>query len=106
MSTSAIENNAPNHLKLEIDNYVNINFTISIQDKDSAKAQGALYIFLIYEKILAKVARAILCINTTSVPSECLFSKADLIEKSLFINIKIKIILFVILITNNKNFFR
>ena len=54
--------------------------------KEIAAIHGALYFYQVYERsfpILAKVACSILAIIATSFPSECLLSKAGLIETDL-----------------------
>ena len=87
ISGVASNNLTPNsHLEVEIENYVNLNVTVSTQDRELAKSQGALYFYKLYERsfpILTSVAKSILAITATSVPSECLFSKAGLIETDL-----------------------
>ena len=80
---SSSSHHIPTPLEVEIENYVNLNVTINNKDKDAARIQGALYFYKIYQRsfpALAKVAKSLLSITTTSVPSECLFSKAGLIE--------------------------
>ena len=59
------------HLEVEIENYVNLNVTVSKQVRELAKTQGALYFYKIYEcsfPILTSVAKSILAITATSVP--------------------------------------
>ena len=73
-------------LDQEMDAYMTLKFVVPDEDKEIAAIHGALYFYQVYEMsfpILAKVARSILAITATSVPSECLFSKDGLIETDL-----------------------
>ena len=70
-------------LDQEMDAYMTLKYVVPDEDKEISAIHGALYFYQLYERsflLLAKVAHSMLAITATSVPSECLFSKAGRIE--------------------------
>ena len=86
VSNDANSNPPQSPLEAEIERYCNFSVVITPSEQAMAKSQGALYFFKCYDRsfpLLSNLARSILAITAASVPAECLFSKAGLIETDL-----------------------